>query len=204
MHIDIFANSRIASNAIKTLKPNEYFVFGSNLSGWHNGGAALLAKQKFGAIQHQGVGLQGNSYAIPTKDYGIIDTLAIAEIKNYVDAFINFAIENRDKQFLVTEIGCGLAGLSVEEMAPLFANAISVKNIYLPFRFWDNLKTMYYNGSKCIPIIMEPKKYFCKEFCNFCKADTSYWHLPTNTPVCKNCSKKHKIKDLQNKVNIIL
>lgn len=121
---------RIASNHITTLQPNEIFVFGSNLSGMHGGGAARLAYQKFGAIWGQGVGLQGQSYGIPTMQGGV-DT-----IKPYVDEFIEFAKTHPQLNFLVTEIGCGIAGFSVEEIAPLFEQAIEVENIYLPERFW--------------------------------------------------------------------
>lgn len=121
---------RIASNHITTLQPNEIFVFGSNLSGMHGGGAAHLAYQKFGAIWGQGVGLQGQSYGIPTMQGGV-DT-----IKPYVDEFIEFAKTHPQLKFLVTEIGCGIAGFSVEEIAPLFEQAIDVENIYLPERFW--------------------------------------------------------------------
>ena len=121
---------RIASSHITTLQPNEIFVFGSNLSGMHGGGAARLAYQKFGAIGGQGVGLQGQSYGIPTMQGGV-DT-----IKPYVDEFIEFAKTHPQLKFLVTEIGCGIAGFSVEEIAPLFKQAIEVENIYLPERFW--------------------------------------------------------------------
>lgn len=121
---------RIASSHITTLQPNEIFVFGSNLSGMHGGGAARLAYQKFGAIWGQGVGLQGQSYGIPTMQGGV-DT-----IKPYVDEFIEFAKTHPQFKFLVTEIGCGIAGFSVEEIAPLFEQAIEVENIYLPERFW--------------------------------------------------------------------
>lgn len=115
---------------ITTLQPNEIFVFGSNLSGMHGGGAARLAYQKFGAIWGQGVGLQGQSYGIPTMQGGV-DT-----IKPYVDEFIEFAKTHPQLKFLVTEIGCGIAGFSVEEIAPLFEQAIEAENIYLPERFW--------------------------------------------------------------------
>lgn len=121
---------RIASSHITTLQPNEIFVFGSNLSGMHGGGAARLAYRKFGAIWGQGVGLQGQSYGIPTMQGGV-DT-----IKPYVDEFIEFAKTHPQLNFLVTEIGCGIAGFSVEEIAPLFEQAIEVENIYLPERFW--------------------------------------------------------------------
>lgn len=124
---------RIASNHIVTLQSNEIFVFGSNLAGRHAGGAAYLAYKRFGAIWGQGVGLQGQNYAIPTMQGGV-DT-----IKPYVDEFIEFAKRNPQLKFLVTEIGCGIAGFSVEEIAPLFKQAIEVENIYLSERFWNVL-----------------------------------------------------------------
>ena len=114
---------------IKELKENEVFVFGSNLGGFHAGGAARVAMDKFGAVWGQGVGLQGQSYAIPTM-HGGVDV-----IKPYVDEFIAFAREHRDLKFLVTPIGCGIAGFAVEEIAPLFADAIDDENILLPEAF---------------------------------------------------------------------
>ena len=114
---------------IKELKENEVFVFDSNLRGAHGGGAARVAVDKFGAVWGQGVGLQGQSYAIPTM-HGGVDV-----IKPYVDEFIAFAREHREMKFLVTPIGCGIAGFTVEEMAPLFADAIDDENIILPEGF---------------------------------------------------------------------
>ena len=114
---------------IKELKENEVFVFGSNLGGFHAGGAARVAVDKFGAVWGQGVGLQGQSYAIPTM-HGGVDV-----IKPYVDEFIAFAREHRELKFLVTPIGCGIAGFTVEEIAPLFADAIDDENILLPEAF---------------------------------------------------------------------
>ena len=114
---------------IKELKENEVFVFGSNLGGFHAGGAARVALEKFGAVWGQGVGLQGQSYAIPTM-HGGVDV-----IKPYVDEFIAFAREHNELKFLVTPIGCGIAGFTVEEIAPLFADAIDDENIILPEAF---------------------------------------------------------------------
>ena len=115
---------------IMELGPNEIFVFGSNLSGSHGGGAALLAFERFGAIWGQGVGLQGQSYGIPTMQGGV------ETIKPYVDEFIDFAKSRPDLTFLVTRIGCGIAGFRNEEIAPLFAEAKGVENIVLP-EGWD-------------------------------------------------------------------
>ncbi len=120
---------RVSPQWITTLADDEIFVFGSNLEGLHGGGAALLAYERFGAIWGQGTGLQGKSYGIPTM-HGGIDAIA-----PYVDEFIAFAREHRELKFLVTEIGCGIAGFTVEEMAPLFKDAMDEENIYLPQRF---------------------------------------------------------------------
>lgn len=120
---------RVSPQWITTLADDEIFVFGSNLEGLHGGGAALLAYERFGAIWGQGTGLQGKSYGIPTM-HGGIDAIA-----PYVDEFIAFAREHRELKFLVTEIGCGIAGFTIEEMAPLFKDAMDEENIYLPQRF---------------------------------------------------------------------
>jgi len=131
-------NKRITSNNITSLKDNEIFVFGSNKKGVHGAGAAKTALS-FGVKYGQANGLQGNSYAIPTKDATIKYSLSVDEIKYYVDIFIDFAKENNDKTFLVTEIGCGLANHKVSDIAPLFKKAIDVENIHLPLKFWNNL-----------------------------------------------------------------
>ncbi len=110
---------------ISELKENEIFVFGSNLGGFHGGGAARAALNHFGAIWGQGVGLQGRSYAIPTM-HGGVDA-----IKPYVDEFIDFARQHQQYKFLVTRIGCGIAGFTVAEMAPLFSEAIDLPNVIL-------------------------------------------------------------------------
>ena len=128
---------RTTCNNITELKDNQIFVFGSNLSGIHGAGAAKTAVDKFGAILYNPEGLQGKSYAIPTKDKSIRSTLPIEEIKIYVDGFIEFAKQNQELEFLVTEIGCGLAGLKPFEIAPLFINVVEIKNIHLPEKFWN-------------------------------------------------------------------
>ena len=117
---------RTTPEFITELQPNEIFVFGSNLKGMHGGGAAYIAYRKFGAIMGQGVGLQGQSYAIPTMQGGV------ETIRPYVDEFIAFAKENKNMTFLVTRIGCGIAGFTDEEIAPLFEKAHDVENIVLP------------------------------------------------------------------------
>ena len=134
--IEKFENSmdkrkRISPDLINNLKDNEIFVFGSNLEGMHGGGAARIAYNNFGAVWGQGVGLQGQSYGIPTM-HGGVDV-----IKPYVDEFINFAKSHPELKFLVTRIGCGIAGFRDEEMAPLFKDAFEIENIYLPKSFYD-------------------------------------------------------------------
>ena len=114
---------------ITELKPDEVFVFGSNLAGSHGGGAAYVAWRKFGAIMGQGVGLQGQSYAIPTMQGGV------ETIKPYVDDFIAFAKAHPELYFYVTRIGCGIAGFRDEEIAPLFSAARNIPNICLPESF---------------------------------------------------------------------
>ena len=126
-------NTRVIPKRITELKSNEIFVFGSNLEGAHGGGAALLAWRNWGAIWGQGAGLQGQTYGIPTMHGGTDN------IKPYVDDFIRFAGEHAEYIFLVTEIGCGIAGFKPRDIAPLFKEAMNVPNIYLPQRFWDVL-----------------------------------------------------------------
>ena len=99
-------NREYTSERIIRLEPNEIFVFGSNLAGAHGGGAARIALDCFGAVWGQGVGLQGQSYAIPTMQGGV------ETIKPYVDEFIDFARQHLELKFLVTRIGCGIAGFS--------------------------------------------------------------------------------------------
>lgn len=126
-------NNRITPDYISTLKANEIFVFGSNLQGMHGGGAARAALLHFGAVLGQGVGLQGQSYAIPTMQGGP------ETIKPYVDDFIVFAKQHPESTFLVTPIGCGIAGFEPDDIAPLFKDACYVENISLPQSFWDIL-----------------------------------------------------------------
>jgi hypothetical protein len=125
---------RVTPKWIDKLEEGEIFVFGSNLGGMHGGGAARIAL-KWGAVMGKGVGLQGQTYAIPTMQGGM------STIKPYVDEFILFAKNNSQLKFLVTEIGCGIAGFTPKEIAPLFQQAIddNIENIYLPQSFLDIL-----------------------------------------------------------------
>ena len=105
------------------------FVFGSNEAGRHGAGAALYAVQNHGAIYGVGFGMQGNSFGIPTKDKNI-RTLPLEKIKEYVDKFIAYAKMHPDKSFQVTRIGCGLAGYTDSQIAPMFKGAPN--NCHLP------------------------------------------------------------------------
>lgn len=134
MRMEQLRTGRVTPQWIDSLKENEVFVFGSNLAGMHGGGAARLARLRFGAVMGQGVGMQGQSYAIPTMQGGV------ETIRPYVNEFIAYAKQHPEKQFLVTPIGCGIAGFDAEDIAPLFNGAMNVKNISLPESFWDELE----------------------------------------------------------------
>ena len=98
------------------------FVFGSNEAGIHGKGAALIAKLEHGAIYGQGYGLQGESFAIPTKDRKL-RPLSLTKIERYVQSFLTFAQSNPELSFIITRIGCGLAGFTDTQIAPLFEGA---------------------------------------------------------------------------------
>lgn len=131
----------ITPDNIAALPKNGIFVFGSNLRGMHGGGAAAFAYRHFGARIGVGVGLQGQSYAIPTMQGGV------ETIRPYVDQFIAFARTNPHLHFYVTPIGCGIAGFSSTDIAPLFAEALELTNVSLPADFIHVLKHLYH----CIP-----------------------------------------------------
>ena len=120
------SQKRTTPEFITELQPGEIFVFGSNLQGAHAGGAARIAYNNFGAIWGQGVGLQGQSYGIPTMQGGV------ETVRPYVNEFIQFAKDHPELTFLVTRIGCGIAGFTDAEMAPLFEKAHNIENIVLP------------------------------------------------------------------------
>lgn len=124
---------RFTPDNIKELAPDEIFVFGSNIAGHHGGGAARVALDRFGAQWGQGEGIQGQSYAIPTMQGGV------ETIKPYVDRFLDLAYEWDQNTFLVTRIGCGIAGFTPEQIAPLFDRALDMYNVVLPRDFYDIL-----------------------------------------------------------------
>lgn len=125
---------------ITSLLPDQVFVFGANEKGIHGAGAAKTAL-RWGAEMGK-YGAMGNTYGIPTKDIKI-ETLPINKISGYVIDFLKYAIANKDKEFLVTKIGCGLAGYKEEEIAPLFQGVIDhkIENVLLPESFYKHLKS---------------------------------------------------------------
>lgn len=134
---------RFTPDNVTHLAPNEIFVFGSNEAGIHGAGAARLAFKKFGAVWGVGVGHEGQTYAIPTKDFNI-KSLDIAIIEKYVNKFIKDAISMPEFTFLVTKIGCGLAGFSVSQIAPMFKDI--PKNVILPEDFFTELSVININN----------------------------------------------------------
>jgi hypothetical protein len=112
---------------ITELGPNEIFVFGSNGQGAHMGGAAATAVNKFGAVMGQAEGLQGQSYAIDTMD-------GIEVMKEQINRFLEFAAKRPELTFYVTEIGCGIAGYTPDQIAPFFEKA--TYNVILPDSFY--------------------------------------------------------------------
>ena len=125
-------NRKYTPERISSLAPDEVFVFGSNLGGYHGGGAARIAYERFGAVWGQGIGLWGQSYAIPTRG-------TLAETKEAVDRFTAFARQHTELCFKVTAIGCGIAGYTPAQIAPLFREASQLMNVYLPLSFWKEL-----------------------------------------------------------------
>jgi hypothetical protein len=117
---------------------SDIFVFGSNLAGRHGKGAALFARENHGAIYGQGIGLQGSSYAIPTKDANLV-TLSLHTINYHVINFLEFACQHPEMTFNVTPVGCGLAGYTPKEIAPMFSKVPS--NVKLPKEFIEFLST---------------------------------------------------------------
>ena len=131
--------NRITPKNIQELDSNQVFVFGSNEAGRHGAGAAKQAL-KWGAVYGKAQGLQGQTYAIPTKDKTVQYALPVEAIEAYINTFIKVAIKNPDLIFLATEIGCGLSGFKASQIAPLFIKCIKVKNIHLPESFWIVLR----------------------------------------------------------------
>ena len=127
-------NNRITPQYVDTLREGEIFVFGSNKEGLHGGGVAAKAFRDFGAEWGVGVGMTGRCYAIPTMD-GNLNV-----IRSHINGFTTCAREHPELTFLVTPVGCGIAGWKDSEIAPLFREASRLPNVTLPERFWKILE----------------------------------------------------------------
>ena len=127
-----YYGEHVTPDHISQLKPNVIFVFGSNAAGHHAGGAANMAVNNFGAVWGQGEGLQGQSYAIPTME-------GLENLEKAIDRFAQFADMHPELRFLVTRIGCGIAGYTDRQIAPLFKKCIHLENVTLPIDFWKVL-----------------------------------------------------------------
>jgi uncharacterized protein (TIGR02452 family) len=145
---------RYTSENITHLQPNEVFVFGSNLDGAHCGGAARAARLYFGAIYGKGVGMQGQSYAIPTMHGGP------EAIRPYVNDFIAYAANHPEKSFLVTKIGCGISGQDINRMGELFAEAYDMDNVVLPVEFVKAIEAM----PRTLPCSWDSHRDFLNEY----------------------------------------
>lgn len=128
--------TNITPSQVNVLAVGEIFVFGSNFQGAHMGGAARVAKEKFGAVWGIGEGLQGRSYAIPTME-------GLDNLRPAVDRFTSFAKQHQELKFFVTAIGCGIAGYQAEEIAPMFLEAARLPNVFLPISFWKVIIDLY-------------------------------------------------------------
>ena len=146
--------TNITPSQVNVLADGEIFVFGSNFQGTHMGGAARVAKEKYGAVWGIGEGLQGMSYAIPTMEG--LENLAPA-----VQRFTSFARQHKELKFFVTAIGCGIAGYQAEEIAPMFLNAAYLPNVYLPLSFWKVIMK--------IPRAEESVRAFAQSVLNVCR-----------------------------------
>ena len=138
---------KITDENTASLKDNEIFVFGSNLAGRHGAGAAKLAAEKFGAEMGIGEGLTGQCYAFPTKDKNI-QTLPLSSIINSAEKLFEVVKNNSDKKFIITAVGCGLAGYTANEIAPIFERFIHLDNVSLPKSFIDTIFPSEYKGYK--------------------------------------------------------
>lgn len=133
--IDFKKSHNITPSFVSSLKKDEIFVFGCRRSGRHMEGAAYFALNNFGAVYGQGEGRQGQSYAIATAGVGL------SHINDEVMRFTEYASMHPELHFLVTAVGCGLGCWNVNQIAPMFRKAASLRNVWLPQEFWDELKT---------------------------------------------------------------
>jgi len=158
------SNQKFTPEHITELQENEIFVFGSNLNGNHAGGAARMAVEKFGAIEGQADGLQGQSYAIPTLDKNM-KKIPIEDIKKSLELLADFSMWNTEKTFYVTKIGLGIAGFTVEELKPVFDDIYFPDNIILPVEFKRRIRGIkaFNKGLKCRDFQYEENKEYKDE-----------------------------------------
>jgi len=132
--------NRVTPEDIKEIAKGDLFVFGSNESGIHGAGAAKFALNYCGARPGMGFGLSGRSFAIPTKDW-MINVLPLSAVQAYVDRFVawveTMVPKDSEAKIYVTRIGCGLAGFTPKDIAPMFTGLRNHKNVYLPEDFID-------------------------------------------------------------------
>jgi PPE-repeat protein len=174
---------KVTEENISTLLENEIFVFGSNLKGVHGAGAALLAKNKFGAELGMGEGITGQCYALPTKNENI-ETMFINDIYKHIENLLQVVKNTPEKHFKITAVGCGLAGYTPSDIAPMFGGFICLPNISLPQSFIDIIFPTVIKGykvtdanMKCRDFQFELDKDFtvdkdvviCKSGFHFCK-----------------------------------
>ncbi len=183
-------NREFTPEKITRLNANEIFVFGSNLAGMHGGGAARVAHQCFGAIMGCGVGLQGQSYAIPTMQGGV------ETIKPYVGQFVAFAAEHREYKFFVTRIGCGIAGFGATDIAPLFYSAIELTNVILPKDFVEIIEQST-NTAGHPRYNWDPEKDFLSEYRTLLQA------VKNGSSTAYVSIKELRVEEFQNTVNIV-
>lgn len=159
------------------------FVFGSNEAGIHGAGAAREAERYWGAEYGVSAGHCGNSYAIPTVDHLINHPLKIQDIKFEVERFLGYARKNLDKTFLVTAIGCGLAGYEHKDIAPLFAGA--PPNCVFPAE-WEQYLTPKAQPKTFPRALFCCSNDFCAEEVSY-HADQIYWRESDQTWLCDEC-----------------
>ena len=180
--------TNITPSQVNVLADGEIFVFGSNLQGRHIGGAARVAKEKYGAVWGIGEGLQGKSYAIPTME-------GLDNLRPAVERFTSFARQHQELKFFVTAIGCGIAGYQPEEIAPMFLDAAYLPNVYLPLSFWKVIMN--------IPRAEESVRTFAKSVLDVCR----YAHLnnpPTWTTATDEALFNGMERDQQWQLGILL
>jgi len=180
---------------IQQLEKNQVFVFGSNANGNHIGGAALLAKLKFGAIEGQARGLQGQSYGFETLNTKM-KKHPLKEIKKQFKELFEFASSNTDKVFLVTKVGCGIAGFEENEIISCFDINEVPTNVWMPvkwkpvkgYKAFDsqfNCRYMKYEVGKTYemneyPVLCEKGFHFCIK-----GADVYQYYNYKNSIVCE-------------------